>query len=353
MIRFKYTDIAAWLREQIREGVYRDGDRILTEAELSERFSVSRDTVRKGIAVLEKENIVYKVRGSGTYVHTSEYPIATRKKTESKRIGVLMNSVDNYIFPAIVQGINHALGKCGYTAVMQFTNNKISQERSALEDFLHGDFAGLIIEPTKAALPQLNYDLYQEIANTKPSVLIHAKIPTLPISAITIGDEEGGFKLTEYLLEKGHRDIVIICKLDEQTGTKRYLGYVKAFQKSGIAIRDENIFWYNSDDLLTTFTDPLNDRLSAALSSCTAVICQDDLVAQYLKMYMEMHEGMNFNVEICGFDDTEIAKEQGFTSVVHPKEKFGEYVAMRLIEKINDPSKDVSFDFTPKLVIRG
>lgn len=352
MIRFKYTDLSVWLREQILTGKFRDGDRIPTEAELSERFSVSRDTVRKAIAVLEQENLVYKVKGSGTYVHVSDSPVISGETTKSRRIGVLMNSVDNYIFPAIVKGINSALDKAGYTAVMQFTNNRISQERSALEDFLNGDFAGLIIEPTKSSLPQLNYDLYQEIANTKPAVLIHAKIPTLPLSAITIGDEEGGFKITEYLLKKGHRNIVIICKLDEQTGTNRYLGFVKAYQKLGIEIRDENIFWYNSEDLLATFTDPLNVRFFAALSTCTAVICQDDMAAQHLKKYLEIHRGFNPDIEICGFDDSGIAKEQGFTSVAHPKEKFGEYAAMRLLEKIKDPSKDVSFDFTPKLVIR-
>ena len=352
MIRFKYSDLAVWLREQIIAGVYKDGDRIPTETELAERFGVSRDTVRKGIAVLEKENMVYKVKGSGTYVHTSGYPIVSPENANSKRIGVLMNNIDNYIFPAIVQGINNALDKCGYTAVLQFTNNRISQERTALEDFLYGDFAGLIIEPAKAALPQLNYDLYQQIANTKPAILLHAKIPTLPISAITTGDEEAGFKLTEYLLKKGHRNIVIICKLDEQTGTKRYLGFVKAYQKAGIEIRDENIFWYNSDDLLATFTDPLNVRLFTALSTCTAVICQDDMAALHLRRYLNLHSAFNQNIEICGFDDSDIAKEQGFTSVAHPKEKFGEYAAMRLLEKIKDPSLDVSFDFTPKLVVR-
>ena len=34
MMRFKYTHLAAWLKEQIKSGTYKDGDRIPTEIEL-------------------------------------------------------------------------------------------------------------------------------------------------------------------------------------------------------------------------------------------------------------------------------------------------------------------------------
>ena len=352
MAHFKYTDLALWLREQIEKGQYRDGDRIPTEAELSERFLVSRDTVRKAVAVLEQENLLYKVRGSGTYVDTSDLKLLPDSFYSSRRVGILMNNLDHYIFPSIIKGINTVLNKHGYTSVMQFTNNCISQEREALMDFLEGDFAGLIIEPTKGALPQLNYDLYQRIARTRPAVLIHAKIPGLSLSYVTGGDEKGGLLLTDYLLDQGHKKIAVIFALDDQTGTARYLGFVKAFQNRGIAIPDETIFWYDSSDVSEIFTEPLNARLHAALSSCSAVICQDDRLANYLKKYLALHKEFREDIVICGFDDSEIARDQNLTSVTHPKEEFGECAAMRLLEKIKNPSADVSFEFIPKVVVR-
>ena len=33
MMRFKYTHLATWLKEQIKSGTYKDGDRIPTEIE--------------------------------------------------------------------------------------------------------------------------------------------------------------------------------------------------------------------------------------------------------------------------------------------------------------------------------
>ena len=216
MMRFKYTHLAAWLKEQIKSGTYKDGDRIPTEIELAAQFGVSRDTVRKAISVLEKESLLRKIKGSGTYVRTSSRPAPSPVGRDSRRIGILMNDIDSYIFPSIVKGINSVLNKEGYTSVIQFTNNCISQEYNALKNFLEGDFAGLIIEPTKSALPQLNYDLYQKIAHTKPAVLIHAKLPTLPLSSITMGDEAGSMKLAEFLLENGHRDTAIFSRMNRR-----------------------------------------------------------------------------------------------------------------------------------------
>ena len=54
-----------------------------------------------------------------------------------------------------------------------------------------------------------------------------------------MGDEAGSMKLAEFLLENGHRDTAIFCKSDEQTGTSRYLGYVKAMLRAGLPIRDD------------------------------------------------------------------------------------------------------------------
>ncbi|WP_458397008.1 GntR family transcriptional regulator [Anaerotignum sp.] len=352
MIRFKYSELSAWLKEQIQCGNYKEGDRLPSENELAEQFGASRDTVRKAIAALEKENLVYKVKGSGTYVQSTTPAYVRNAPSNSKHIGILMNDIDSYIFPSIIKGINTVLSKQGYTSSIQFTNNFISQERKVLEDFLNGDYAGLIIEPTKAALPSLNHDLYQKIAYNKPALLIHAKLPTVSIPALTMGDEKGAFKLTEYLLAQGHTDIAIFCKLDEQTGSHRYLGFAKAYQQKNIPIPDRNIFWFSSEDLADVFNEPMKPNILQALSRCSAFICHDDRLALCLKKYFAVHPEHGEKM-ICGFDDSDIAKEYGITSIAHPKKKFGEYAALRLLEKINDPTLDVSFDFDPKLIIRN
>lgn len=153
MIRFKYSELSSWLKEQIENGNFQSGQKIPSEMELAKKFSISRDTVRKCLAILEKENLLYKIKGSGTYVRKLSLADGSVKKfSDSRTIGIVMADINNYIFPDIVKGINTVLLKNGYRAAIHFTNNRISQERVILKELMAGKFAGYIIEPTKSGL---------------------------------------------------------------------------------------------------------------------------------------------------------------------------------------------------------
>jgi ABC-type glycerol-3-phosphate transport system substrate-binding protein len=63
-----YRQIKDFVLEWVRSGKVTPGSRLPPERELSRQFGVSRHTVREAIAELEREGIVYRVQGSGTYV---------------------------------------------------------------------------------------------------------------------------------------------------------------------------------------------------------------------------------------------------------------------------------------------
>jgi GntR family phosphonate transport system transcriptional regulator len=72
-----WKEIYGALRHEIAENVYRTGDKLPTEKELSQRFSVNRHTVRRALAELTTEGAIYVRRGSGAYVAEGiiEYPL--------------------------------------------------------------------------------------------------------------------------------------------------------------------------------------------------------------------------------------------------------------------------------------
>ncbi|WP_169846677.1 GntR family transcriptional regulator [Rhodococcus marinonascens] len=63
-------EIAAELRRRL--GSAGAGDPLPSEAELSERYGVSRMTARQAVKSLEAEGLVYRVPGSGTYASGNE-----------------------------------------------------------------------------------------------------------------------------------------------------------------------------------------------------------------------------------------------------------------------------------------
>lgn len=72
--------IATTLRAEIRTGHYRPGDRLPTEAQLSDRFGVNRHTVRRALADLAGAGQVHARRGAGVFVtgRPTDYALGRR-----------------------------------------------------------------------------------------------------------------------------------------------------------------------------------------------------------------------------------------------------------------------------------
>ncbi len=75
-----WEEIANTLTAEIESGHYQADDRLPTEALLSQRFGVNRHTVRRAIAKLREDGLVYSRRGAGVFVlpRPVEYPLGRR-----------------------------------------------------------------------------------------------------------------------------------------------------------------------------------------------------------------------------------------------------------------------------------
>lgn len=63
-----YAQIKNALRERILDGTYAPHAQMPTESELIEHFRVSRITVRQALGDLQKEGLIFKIHGKGTFV---------------------------------------------------------------------------------------------------------------------------------------------------------------------------------------------------------------------------------------------------------------------------------------------
>ncbi|AGW94808.1 MULTISPECIES: GntR family transcriptional regulator [Cupriavidus] len=63
-----YTQIKDALRARILDGTYPPHHQMPSESELGERFSASRITVRQALGDLQKEGLIFKIHGKGTFV---------------------------------------------------------------------------------------------------------------------------------------------------------------------------------------------------------------------------------------------------------------------------------------------
>jgi GntR family transcriptional regulator len=63
-----YIQVATLLRNRIADGQFRAGQKMPTQEELEQEFGVARVTVRQAVQLLEKEGLVHRQQGRGTFV---------------------------------------------------------------------------------------------------------------------------------------------------------------------------------------------------------------------------------------------------------------------------------------------
>ena len=85
-----WSAIAETLAAELREGHYRPGEKLPTEAALAARFGVNRHTVRQALASLADAGAVHARRGSGVYVtaRTTEYRLGQRVRFHQNMLAV-------------------------------------------------------------------------------------------------------------------------------------------------------------------------------------------------------------------------------------------------------------------------
>ena len=352
----KYLRIVSWIKQQVADGHLAVGDRLASENELSRQFGLSRQTVRQATSILENSGILERRRGSGTYVAST----CVVQRAVTMNIGVITTYLDDYLFPCIIRGIDGVLTSNGYTMQLSITYNKVENERAILESMLKKGIDGLIIEPTKSGLPNLNEDFYKKIKRQGiPCVFIHAASPGVSFPSVMMDDYGCGRAAAEYLIRHGHKRIAGIFKSDDSQGHMRYAGCASALTRQGLPLEEESIVWFTTEDMERDHEDSLHlfeDAILERMRGCTAVICYNDQVAIRVMDALEKH-GLHVpeDMSIISFDDSSLAtvSRTGLTTFVHPKEELGRKAAETLLRLIAHEHCEATMKFPQQLIERG
>ena len=347
----KYEEVIAWIRGELREGRLKQGDKLPSENALQARFGVSRQTIRKALSVLEEDQIVRSVQGSGTYIE-----IGKQKRQRSMRIAVMTTYVDIYIFPLIVKEIERVLADEGYFLQIAVSNNAIEKERMLLKEFIRErSIDGLIAETTKSGIPNPNLKLYKELERMGiPILFITSCYQELDIAHVSLNDRAAGRMVTQHLLDCGHINIAGIFKADDGQGHQRYAGYVDAMMDADIKVKGKQVVWIDSDEIAEMRDDC--SRILKRIKGCTACVCYNDEVANKL-VGICMDQGIRIpdDLSIVGIDNSDLSRfcEIPFTSADNPVQELGKIAAEMMVEKIQGIGDIETVELMPDLVMRN
>jgi GntR family transcriptional regulator len=94
-----YLQVASALRRRIEDGQWKPGEKISTLDELEEEFQVARVTVRQAVDLLQKEGLVHRHQGRGTFVadRIQDKRWLTLETSWSSLISTIKDNVPNII----------------------------------------------------------------------------------------------------------------------------------------------------------------------------------------------------------------------------------------------------------------
>jgi GntR family transcriptional regulator of arabinose operon len=222
------------LLAEIQTGVYKPGERLPSEALLCERFGASRITVAKAFQTLQRDQLVTRRPGSGTYV---ERP----SQANSLQFGLLIPDLGTTeIFEPICQGIMRSPAAKSHSLTWGHWTGQESDPVKSVEQlcqqYISQRVAGVFFAPAE-------YAETRDAANHKiASILERAKIPMVlldrcferypdrsNIDLVGIDNHRAGHILTRHLFQSGAKKIIFAMRSNSaSTVEARLSGYREA-----------------------------------------------------------------------------------------------------------------------------
>jgi len=343
----KRIDFRAEFFFWLRDGIYKPGDKLPSEATLSAELGISRVMIREALAMLAEQKYIIRKHGAGTFIADS-LPDPSANNSGTPAIAAIVPSTRNAVgaYGHIVDGIESELFKNGYTFTLCNHQNDPKRLDEYLDKLLSSPLSGVLfipmeIEPYRetnlAALRRL------EAANI-PVVLLDKALSVRDFNRFDYAGTDGFESmrsLVDYLAGRGHRDIAYIGGRPGYSAEERFLGFQEGMEANHLAMNAE---WIKNTP---SFVDPADEgkaEIAGIISSVhrpTAIVCLHDIIAR--NVCEALHEaGIDVpgDISVTGFDDLPFAEylNPPLTTVHQNFELLGKTGVELLVRKITGKS---------------
>ena len=349
--QLKYVQIVEELKGKVLSGQIQPGDKLPSENVLAAQYHVSRQTVRKAIAILENEGYVYAEHGRGTFCTE-----LVRHRHESGNIAVVTTYLSDYIFPEVIRGIDDVLTERVTVLSLRIREIRGRRRYVVCRSFCRRTSTALLLSRAKVGYYCRHTGLFEQLKQFQiPYVFIQGCYEQMKDSPQVLMDDcAGGFLLTKHLIEQGHRQIAGVFKADDMQGQNRHKGYARALAEAGIAYDPDKVVWFYTEDRALHPYEKLGQMVADGVLM-DGVVCYNDQIAFEVIRALQ-HAGVQVpeDVSVCGYDNSPMAHsgELRLTTIAHPQERLGAMAAELLLRLIGgeEPGDDKIL-VEPELVI--
>jgi DNA-binding LacI/PurR family transcriptional regulator len=297
-----YRQISDDLRSRIVSGALPPGTPVGSQEELAREYSVSLITVKKALADLIREGILFSRVGKGTYV-AERAPVFTLTRTRA--IGIVLRDLSSPFFSLIVKGVEHAASRAGFTMLLSTSADEAEREEQQIRHFVDLGVSGLVIASMThvyEATPALRELQRRGVPFVMVSYLSDADIPR-----VGTDHREGARMATEHLIGLGYRRIAYVNGEEGNlVGEERRIGYERALAFHGLAPDPRYQFRLGRRGEWNDFQSgvEIGEQYSRLAEKPEAFFVYNDLAALGVQQAL-LAQGVRVpdDVAIVGFDD--------------------------------------------------
>ncbi len=357
-----YETIVEDLKAHILDKTYGPSSQLPTEMELAAHYGVSRITSKRALEELKRLGLVYRVRGSGTFVsEESPQDRAPTNGNGSSMIAIILPfDVSNGSFALSVRGVAETVESSGFYLSVHNGVRDVTDVEQLILRLYKENIRGIIYYPLSdrdnlSVLNMLHLEGY-------PLVTIDKYFESIPISYVVSDNEAGAALATDYLVSLGHRRIAFVSDLLIESITSirnRYFGYCRTLKERDIPFnRDLVKLGVTGIEFSRSYQRDIYRAIVRDLVSqgATAIFAVNDLIASYL-MRAAFEEGLTVpdDVSIVGFDDMDISRhlQVPLTTVSQDFFQIGKNAAQILCDQISSGKREYTTLRLPvRLVVR-
>ncbi len=327
--------------------------RKVTLKQIAKELDVSISTVSKSLrnSLEISEDTRQKVQAFAKLYNYKPNNIAlSLKNKKTKTICIIIPEIIHHFFATVISGVEHVANENGYNVIVCLSDESFDKEVINMEMLANGSIDGFIMSLSKETQLKRDFHHILEVINQGMPVVMFDRVTNdILCDKVIIDDNLAAFNATNFLIEKGFKNIALISTVDYvSVGKLRTDGYIKALKTNDLKVNDQLILKIEDID---NFESKIDDLIKN--NSIDAIFAVNELFAvTAIKIANKYGKKVPEDLSVIGFTDGIISKysSPAISTVGQNGIKMGERAAKMLIDRLENEEEDYDEHYKTEVI---
>jgi LacI family transcriptional regulator len=254
--------------------------------------------VRQAIQNLVGMGYLTRRKGLGSFV-----TIPQQSAQKQTIVGIIVPDIRAGYAPELARGVEDTAAKTKHSLMVCSSDDLFIKAEFHANRLIENSVGGVIIVPTAAADAKNRMIVQKFKERNIPVVLADRLIDSLSVDHVTTDNFEGAYKLTRYLLGKGHTKIAFVYSSIFSTEQLRFEGYRKALEERGLRVNPSIVVAHSGPFSDNQFLKYARSLLKQRKRMTAVFAAHDRIALTFYTASRELGLSVPEDLSIVGYDD--------------------------------------------------